>query len=149
MLAILVTTFYIILTASNLTSSQSNIVFDYHDMKFLHLIINKFSCVELPSYISFYTGRTRLRSCHLDHRSLVSSKSPRSVSVQSQARTGFRNSYYYRAHLMWNLLPLSLREIIRPSIFKTKLIDYIWTDTVNSDSDISSTIENEISDTSD
>ncbi len=31
---------------------------------------------------------------------------------------------------MWNRLPLYLREIIRPSTFKTELIKYIWTEFV-------------------
>ncbi len=31
---------------------------------------------------------------------------------------------------MWNRLPLALREIVRPSIFKTELIKYIWTEFV-------------------
>ena len=44
--------------------------FDYHDLKFLHCVLNQFSCVTLPSYINFYSGNSRLRSCHLDHLSL-------------------------------------------------------------------------------
>ncbi len=31
---------------------------------------------------------------------------------------------------MWNRLPLHLREIVRPSVFKTELIQYIWTELV-------------------
>ena len=38
-----------------------------------------------------------------------------------------KKSYFYRTHLSWNRLPLSLREIIRPSEFKSNFMDYIWT----------------------
>ena len=42
---------------------------------------------------------------------------------------------------MWNILPLSLRQIMRPGVFKAKLIEYIWKEVVNidqvSDSDLS------------
>ena len=31
---------------------------------------------------------------------------------------------------MWNRLPLSLREIIRPGLFKIELLKYIWADLV-------------------
>ena len=31
---------------------------------------------------------------------------------------------------MWNRLPLSLREIVRPSLFKSELIKYIWNEFV-------------------
>ena len=40
-------------------------------------------------------------------------------------RDGSITLIFYRTHLMWNWLPLSLREIIRPSIFMAKLIEYI------------------------
>ena len=103
--------------------------FDYHDLKTLHLIINGFSCVKLPEYLKFYSGSSRLRSTHLDHLSLESDVRPVGSSLPS-SRRGFANNFFYRSHLMWNRLPLALREIVRPSIFKTELIKYIWTEFV-------------------
>ena len=61
------------------------------------------------------------------------------------SRRGFANNFFYRSHLMWNRLPLSLREIIRPSKFKIELIKYIWTEFVFS-VDSSSVSESEESD---
>ncbi len=119
--------------------------FDYHDMKTLHLIINGFSCVSLPDYLKLYSGSSRLRSSHLDHLSLVSDVGPRG-SLLSNSRRGFANSFFYRSHLMWNRLPLSLREIVRPGLFKIELIKYIWTEFVfKTDSDASLS-ESELSD---
>ena len=124
--------------------------FDFHDLKFLHLIINNFSCVKLPPYISFYNGTTRLRSCHLDYLSLVSCKSPTGQVSYNPSRGGFRHSYFYRTHLMWNLLPLSLRQIIGPSAFKVNLTDYIWKELVRVDHLSESNLsENDISDSED
>ena len=72
--------------------------FDYHDLKFLHL----------------------------DHFSLVSDIKPNGIKSFSSKR-GFAHTFFYRAHLSWNRLPLTLREIIRPSVFKSMLIKYyIW-----------------------
>ena len=73
---------------------------------------------------------SRLRSCHLDYFSLGSSKSPKGKTAPS-SRNYFRHSYFYRSHLTWNLLPLSLRQSQRPSVFKIKLIDYIWKELIN------------------
>ena len=81
--------------------------FDYHDLKLFHLIVHKISCIKLPSYLHFYEGSSRLRSTHLDHLSIV--------STVPTTRRGFTHTYFYRTHLLWNRVPLSIRKIIRPS----------------------------------
>ena len=88
--------------------------------------------VTFAPYINFYNGTSRLGSCHLNYLSLVSSMSPKR-QAKSSSRGGFRYCYFYRAHLIWNLLPLSLRQIIGPGLFKGKLIDYIWKKVVSID----------------
>ena len=51
---------------------------------------------------------------------------------------------------MWNLLPLSLRQIIGPSAFKVNLTDYIWKELVRVDHLSESNLsENDISDSED
>ena len=107
--------------------------FDFHDLKLFHLIVHNISCIKLPSYLNFFKGHSRLRFSHLDHLSLISDVVPAYKSNTSNIKRGFANSYFYRTHLLWNRLPLSLREIIRPSLFKSKLIEYIWTQLVNSE----------------
>ena len=92
--------------------------FDYHDLKFFHSLVHQYHpCTTLPHYLTFFSGSSRLRSSHLDHLSVVSSIPP-GPSVSK--------SYFYRAHLTWNRLPLSLREIIRPGVFKAELLKHIW-----------------------
>ena len=67
---------------------------------------------------SFPDGNIILRSTHLDHLSLVPDINPAGKKTS--------HSFLYRTHLSWNRLPLSLCEEIRPSVFKMKLIQYIW-----------------------
>ena len=93
--------------------------FDYHDLKSLHSIVYHYSCVCLPAYLQFFSGNSRLRNTHLDELSLVSSITPK-------RNVGLSKSFFYRAHLEWNRLPLSLREISRPSNFKSELLRYLW-----------------------
>ena len=99
--------------------------FDYHDLKLFHLIVHKLTCIKLPAYLRFYDGSSRLRSTHLDPLALISEVIP-SGAKSSTSKRGFAHSYFYRTHLSWNRLPLSLREIVQPSEFKSKLIQFIW-----------------------
>ena len=99
--------------------------FYYHDLKILHLVVHNLSCIKFPSYLRLFDGSSRLRSTHLDHFSLVSDIKPNCIKSFSSKR-GFVHTFFYREHLSWNRLPLPLREIIRPSVFKSMLIKYIW-----------------------
>ena len=83
----------------------------------------------------FFQGGSRLRFTHLDHLSIVSDIVTRGQRVNATSKRGFNNSYFYRTHLMWNRLPLSLREITRPSLFKVKLIEHIWKEYIIKPSD--------------
>ena len=103
--------------------------FDYHDLKTLHQIIHGFSCISLPEYLKLYTGSSRLRSSHLDDLCLISDVIPRGTNA-SNSRNAFSNSFFYRAHLLWNRLPKCLREIIGPGVFKTRLKQYLWENAV-------------------
>ena len=77
---------------------------------------------------------SRLRFTHLDHLSLVTDVIPSETGC-SVSKRGFANTYFYRTHSNWNRLPLSLREIIRPSEFKQKLIQFIWKELVTTGSE--------------
>ena len=109
--------------------------FDYHDIKFFHLVINGFSCVKLPDYLQLYNGNSRLRSSHLDYKCYVSSVLPKNITSMSSSssKRNFSNSYFYRAHLCWNKLPLSLREIVSPGIFKGELIKHLWKEEISAE----------------
>ena len=94
---------------------------DLHDLKFFHSVVYNLSCVKLPQYLQPFSG-SRLRTSHLDHKCYVSNVFPRNP----QSNRNFTNSYFYRAHLAWNRLPLQIRDIEIQSEFKTALINYLW-----------------------
>ena len=54
------------------------------------------------------------------------------TNFESVSSNGFANSFFYRAHLLWNKLPFDLRAIVCPGAFKTALLDHIWKENVTS-----------------
>ena len=104
--------------------------FDLNDLIFLHKVLNNLIPVSLPDYLSFYQGGSRLRQCHLDNFSLVSSITPRlSQNVNystNNTRSPLSKSFFYRTHLLWNTLPLPVRQITSTSLFKSEVTKHFW-----------------------
>ena len=98
-----------------------NMRFDFCDLIMLHKIIRGYMPISLPNYISFFTGKSRLRFCHLDKLSLVSSIIPRTCAGQGTTTNALANSFFYRSHLLWNMLPIEIRSIETISKFKVAL----------------------------
>ena len=95
-------------------------LFDLFELLYFHKVMYSLTPTALPSYLTFYQGTSRLRSCHLDDLSLVSSISPQaSPNMLSK-------SFFYRTHFQWNRLPRSVREIEEHLIFKKELISHLW-----------------------
>ena len=94
--------------------------FDLNDLLFFHKVLNDLTAISLPSYLSFYRGGSRLRNCHLDNLSIVSSLTP------TRSNNPLAKSFFYRTHLLWNRLPLQLRQIQSSSLFKSELVQYLW-----------------------
>ena len=95
--------------------------FDLNDLIFLYKIVYEHIPVSLPTYLSFYQGSSRLRRCHFDSLSLVSSIIPRSTQNNALSR-----SFFYRTHLLWNQLPLEIRQITSLSQFKSEITKHLW-----------------------
>ena len=104
--------------------------FELADLVMLHKIIHSLVPIDFPYYLSFYRSGSRLRFCHLDNLSLVSAILPRTNTSQSRTINAFANRFFYCAHILWNQLPLKLREVSCPIEFKdslkTHLFDKIW-----------------------
>ena len=107
----------------------------FNDILLLHKIVNNLIPIKLPSYLHFFTGHDRerrLRSSHLDKLSLVSDIKPKIQALYSKNSVNgaeckiFENSFFYRSHLTWNNLPLKLREVMAPGIFRHKLREHLW-----------------------
>ena len=93
--------------------------FDLNDLILFHKIIYNLIPVNLPNYLSFFNGFSRLRSCHLDSLSIVSNLQPRSD-------TCLKKSFFYRTHCLWNSLSYDIRSITNSSTFKNEVIKHLW-----------------------
>ena len=108
--------------------------FDLNDLLFFHKVVNDLVPISLPSYLSFYQGGSRLRSCHLDKLSVVSSLIPISSYFSDRSNNPLSKSFFYRTHLLWNKLSLGLREIPSSSLFKSEITKYLWNTLLNTNS---------------
>ena len=94
--------------------------FQLNDLVLFHKVIYNLIPMELPHYLSFFDGQTRLRSCHLDTLCVVS-------NIISNSNIYLKKSFFYRTHIEWNELPLNIRQKSCPITFKEHLIQYLWT----------------------
>ena len=102
-----------------------------------HSIVNGYSYCKLTSYFTFFEG-SNLRSCHLDKLCLTSSLKPKSFFNHStETNHGLNNAYFYRSHLLWNKVPLEIREIKSSNRFRCEITKWIW------NSEIMATINND------
>ena len=105
--------------------------FDLNDLLFFHKVIYELIPIKLPDYLYFFNGISRLRSCHLDSLSIVSSIQPKNLSDVS-----LNKSCFYRTHSLWNALPFDIRKIQFSSAFKNEVIKHFWKLLLMDDSDI-------------
>ena len=105
--------------------------FQLNDLILLFKVIQEVIPLCLPSYLSWFDGQSRLRNTHLDHLSLVCNLIPSSRSCSKF----LERSFFYRAHSLWNALPLEIRELNTLSLFKSRLETHLWDSVINSDSE--------------
>ena len=116
--------------------------FMHNDLLIFHKICNDLSCVKLPFYFRHCDeqDRSRLRdslrppSC-LDRRtSTVDLRSLRTQNLEDQSficdipltSKAYRESFFFRAHLLWNHLPLEIKLIDCPIKFRESLDAHLW-----------------------
>ena len=95
--------------------------FQLNDLILFHKIVYGYIPISLPDYLQWFDGNSRLRSSHLDSRSLVSSHLP-----TGRGSRLFENSFFYRAHSLWNSIPADLREVTCTTTFKARLKAHLW-----------------------
>ena len=102
--------------------------YDFRDLLYFHSVYYEYSVTKLPEYLSKFTG-SRLRNSHYDRLSIVSSIIPRIPhNLNTECSTlGISKSFFYRAHISWNKLPLSIRELGAPGKFKSAVLVHLWT----------------------
>ena len=101
--------------------------FDFNDLVLFYKISNNLVPLSLPPYLNFFDGYSRLRSCHLDTFSIVSEIQPKvTPSFSDNKNSALNKSFFYRTYLLWNSLPLEIRAVTTLSLFKTKLLKFMW-----------------------
>ena len=101
--------------------------FDFNDLILFYKVLNNLIPLQLPYYLQFFDGNSRLRSCHLDRLSIVSSLHPKTnVVTNSNKKCALNKSFIYRAHLQWNLLPIEIRSIVNLPKFRSEVTSFMW-----------------------
>ena len=116
--------------------------FILNDLIIFHKIYNDIYCIKLPSYFRSFNDndRSRLRSTvtapvyYNNERDTLDLSSMRAVShddkslkcTLSSVSPTLKRSFFYRVHLLWNHLPLSMREERMPPKFKALLTTHLW-----------------------
>ena len=116
--------------------------FVLNDLIIFQKIYNDNYCIKLPLYFRPYNDndRGRLRSTvsapeyYNSQRATLDLASMRAMShddkslkcTLSSVSPSLKRSFFYRGHLLWNHLPLNIREECLPSKFKALLLPHLW-----------------------
>ncbi len=95
--------------------------FILNDILLFHEIVNKIVPIDMPNYLTLFKGQSRLRSSHRDELSFVCSLIPNNSNT-----TLLEKSFFYRAHMIWNSMPLEIRKLESTSEFKAKMETQLW-----------------------
>ena len=114
---------------------QANILplskrFDFNDLILFHKVVYQDIPVELPNYLKFFDGSSRLRSTHLDDLCIVSQILPR-----ASAPNLLKKSFFYRTHSLWNNLPYEIRSISSKNLFRASIEKFLWDQIMNNPDD--------------
>ena len=96
-------------------------MFNFNDMNLFHKIVYKTIPVNIPDYLTLYSGDSRLRRTHLDNLSFVSNIATTTTSINN-----LNKSFFFRTHTLWNSLPFDIRNSMRLTQFKSKLAKHLW-----------------------
>ncbi len=102
--------------------------FILNDLILFHKVVYKIIPVDMPNYLTPFTGQSRLRSSHLDELSFVSSLIPKSSSANI-----LEKSFFYRTHMIWNSIPLEIRKQESISEFRSNVETHLWDIMLRSD----------------
>ena len=123
--------------------------FIFNDLIIFHKVYNDAYCIKLPPYFRPCNGedRSRLRSnvrpphYYNSETSTLDLSTMRTLSLDekslkctlSSTYSGFKNSFFFRGHLLWNYLPLNIRNEQCPSKFKDLLLPHLWDEALKPD----------------
>lgn len=98
-----------------------------NDLVMFHKIFYRLSVVRLPDFLVTY-DRTNSDETYFIRQTRNFNDGDRlKVKCTIQPRVNvFKNSFFYRSHLQWNMLPLELRIIDKSETFKCRLEQHLW-----------------------
>ena len=88
-----------------------------------HKIYYDMSVVKLPDFLVGVTDQTYFQR---QTRAFNDNDRLKLKCTINPRVNAFKNSYFYRAHVFWNSVPLEIREIESPDSFKARLEQYLW-----------------------
>lgn len=116
--------------------------FEYSDLLVFHKVYHKQSVIEMPDYLKALTEHdiSRLRSVinppyhlsgHSGSKKVSSIRSNKlyrlSLKCTAEASSpAFKSSFFFRTHLLWNLLPTDIKELSTVNEFASKLKLHMW-----------------------
>ena len=101
-----------------------NSKFLFTDLLLFHRIVNDDICIKLPEHITKSLPSSNYGVCTRLNANLASDDLLFKSSERSNV-SAFSNSFFYRAHIQWNLLPLDIRKC-NYDVFKIKLKAHLW-----------------------
>ena len=95
------------------------------DLLMFYKIVYNQSCVKIPEYIERvdYTTLSKTR------KNLIIIENEDSLTYKWKLRPlidAFINSFFHRSYILWNDLPLKIRQIDHFESFKIKLVNHVW-----------------------
>ena len=101
--------------------------FQFNDLIIFHKIFYNLSVVLLPDFLVTY-DRTNNDETYFQRQTRnfnINDRLKIKCTISPRVNA-FKNSFFYRSHLEWNMLPLDLRQIENPELFKPRLEKYLW-----------------------
>ena len=98
-----------------------------NDLIMFHKIFYNMSVVQLPGYL-VTQDRTNTDVTYFQRQTRTFNNSDRlklKCTITPRVNA-FKNSFFYRSHLEWNMLPLDLRLIEKSELFKSRLEKHLW-----------------------
>ena len=100
--------------------------FQLNDMVIFHKKFYGYSVVKLPYFLVTQTS---------DHNETYFQRQTRTYNDNDRLKikctispkvNAFKDCFFYRSHIFWNSLPVEIRSILNPEIYKTKLEQHLW-----------------------
>ena len=100
--------------------------FELNDMVIFHKIFYDYSIVKIPYFLVTQSDRSNATYFQRQTRTYNDNDRLKIKCTIRPRKDVFKNCFFYRSHLFWNSLPLEIRALENPEIFKGKLEDHLW-----------------------